>query len=267
MSLSNFQRRAPRKDGLPVSLNHRLDYKLLSYAATASAAGVGVMAMAQPSAAEIVYTPTHQTITVNGGPIAIDLNNDGITDFTLTNTSRFSTGRFAGREGGAFPTGGGSRRPHALDVFPQPENRVVIGGRSYASALRAGRMVGPPDTWDETRAAMEICSSGSFFSDNGPWSNVKSRYLGLAFSVDGLTHFGWARLSVSHPKNSCQLTAVLTGYAYETIPRKPIEAGETSGTAKVSGEEGPTAALGVLALGSVGLLAWRRDEIGEASKN
>ena len=260
MCLSNFQRRASRKDRrLPVSLNHSLDHKLLSYAAAASAAGVGVMAMAQPSAAEIIYTPTHQTSSVNQGPIAIDLNNDGITDFYLSNTSRFSTGRFAGREGGAFPTGGGSRRLHVLDVFPQPANRVVIGGSYYASALRAGRMVGPPDKWDESRAAMEICSSGSFFSDNGPWSNVKSRYLGLAFSVDGQTHFGWARLSVSHPKNSCQLTAVLTGYAYETIPRKAIEAGETSGTAKVSGEEGPTATLGVLALGSLGLLEWRRD--------
>lgn len=253
------------KNRIPVALTHSLDHKLFGCAAAASAAGVSMMALVQPSQAEIVYTPTNQTISINRGPVALDLNNDGVADFFLTNTSRFYTGAFASRRGAAFPTGGGSIRLHRLDIFPQPGNRVLITGGSYASVLRASRKVGPADKWYDTRAWMEICSSGSFLSDRGPWRDVKARYLGLAFSVGGETHFGWARLNVSRLKGSCQITAVLTGYAYETIPGKSIAAGETSGTAKVSDEERATT-LGTLALGSVGV-AWRRDESGDESKN
>jgi len=41
--------------GLPWSLEHRLS----GYALAASAAGVGVVALAQPTEARIVYTPAH----------------------------------------------------------------------------------------------------------------------------------------------------------------------------------------------------------------
>lgn len=247
---------------LSTSLNGRLDQKLLTYAAAASAAGVGMMALAQPSQAEIVYTAANQTIATNS-TFALDLNGDGITDFVLSNTSRFYTGRFDHRKGGSFPTGGGSQRLHRLDVFPQPANRVIVDPAYYASDLRAGRKVGPLDKWDPTRAWMEICTSGSrSLFDSGPWRDVKARYLGFSFSIDGQVHFGWARLNVARlNNNSCGITAVLTGYAYETIAGKPIEAGETSGTPKAGSESRPLATLGMLAQGSVALAAWRREDI------
>ena len=43
----------------------------------------------------------------------------------------------------------------------------------------------------------------------------------------GKIHYGWARLSFQVQNFS--ITATLTGYAYETIPNKPIIAGETTG--------------------------------------
>jgi hypothetical protein len=60
------------------------------------------------------------------------------------------------------------------------------------------------------------------------------------------------------------VVATLTGYAYETVPNKPIIAGQTKGSAETS--VGPDAALtapaplGLLALGSHGLSIWRREE-------
>ncbi len=57
----------------------------------------------------------------------------------------------------------------------------------------------------------------------GPWLNVKNRYLGLKFIIKGKDHFGWARLTTTGR------IALLTGYAYETIPNKPIIAGKTKG--------------------------------------
>ena len=73
------------KNRRPVSLTRKLDHKLRGYATAASAAGVSLLALAQPSLAEIVYTPTHQTISPRGGTLALDLNNDGVTDFRIDN--------------------------------------------------------------------------------------------------------------------------------------------------------------------------------------
>ena len=106
----------------------------------------------------------------------------------------------------------------------------------------------------------------------GQWANggkgVKNRYLGLKFQVSGKTHFGWARLNVAF-KRHLGFFAVLTGYAYETIPNKPIIAGKTKGPGYISAQEPdaalimPTsepATLGALAMGAPGLSIWRRKE-------
>ena len=47
---------------IPSQLNPSVEKNLLGYTTLASAAGVGVLALTQPSEAKIVYTPTHQTI-------------------------------------------------------------------------------------------------------------------------------------------------------------------------------------------------------------
>lgn len=89
---------------------------------------------------------------------------------------------------------------------------------------------------------------------------MRNRYLGLAFSIDGQTHYGWARVSVIDAKRQCRQTVVLISYAYETEPGKPILTGKTSGTDEAEAAETPQATLGALALGSAGLVAWGRDE-------
>lgn len=258
-------RRHGRKNRSPISLNQGLDHKLLSYAAAASAAGVGMMALAQPSQAEVIYTPANQTVSANQ-TAAIDLNHDGITDFTVSN--RFYT---INARGGAFPTQtGGMRVAGLLHVIPQTLNRVLINAGSYnASALRAGRKVGPKNQFVAGARYMEYCIStttGNYLRAGGQWNDVKNRYVGLQFSLAGQVHFGWARLSVSHAKGSCDMTAVLTGYAYETVAGKPIAAGQTTGTEEVSSDKLPAATLGMLAQGSQGLEAWRRRE-GSATAN
>jgi hypothetical protein len=64
---------------------------------------------------------------------------------------------------------------------------------------------------------------------HGSWNDVKNRYLGLRFNLKQKTHYGWARLNIScNPKNR-RITALLTGYPYETIPNKPIVTGKTKG--------------------------------------
>ena len=67
----------------------------------------------------------------------------------------------------------------------------------------------------------------------GQWADggqgVKNRYLGIKFMSGGRSHFGWARIAITigDPKRAVISRVVLTGYAYETIPNKPIIAGKT----------------------------------------
>jgi hypothetical protein len=116
----------------------------------------------------------------------------------------------------------------------------------------------------------------AFFSYNGhrfggPWANVANKFLGFQFDINGETHYGWARFSVSARGSFPTITATLTGYAYETEPDKTILAGDR-GIASNTSIEGADAedasvdstpsqvlpSLGLLSLGSIGLEAWRQ---------
>jgi hypothetical protein len=99
-----------------------------------------------------------------------------------------------------------------------------------------------------------------------PWDFDTSRYLGVKFvDTKGSLHYGWVRVSVSSP-----LTIV--GYAYETIPNKPITTGVAHGNvddARMFEPMAPTSptavSLGWLALGASGLAVWRRPEEEQAA--
>ena len=83
--------------------------------------------------------------------------------------------------------------------------------------------------------------------------------------IAGKVHFGWARLNVTC--NAPKVRALLTGYAYETIPGKSIVAGQTNGVddseqlaaASPNTQLPESATLGVLAVGAPALSIWRRE--------
>jgi len=218
------------------SLHHRLNM----YALAASAAGVGTLALAQPAEAKIVYTHAHRVINP-GGSFKLDLNHNGVPDFTLKNYTYCNTDQcfFKLVEEGAagnsvVGVGRGSFQPLASALSRGA--RIGRGGRFYGrTAILAYAYYG---------------GGGSFAS--GKWVNVTNGYLGMRFQIKGKTHYGWARLSVKVSKTL--VTSTLTGYAYETIPNKPIIAGKTRGP-DVAVEP---ASLGRLAQGASGLSAWRK---------
>ena len=69
--------------------SEQLDKRLLAYALAAA----GAVVLTPSASAEIVYTPTNVRLTY--GTLPLDLNNDGITDFTIhdyeTGSSSFYT--------------------------------------------------------------------------------------------------------------------------------------------------------------------------------
>jgi hypothetical protein len=225
----------PRKTcSLPESVQQQLNM----YALAASAAGVGILALAVPAEARIVYTSAHHVIA-EGSHYNLDLNHDGITDFTLqaqiTHTTSYS-GFFA-----------------SLSAVPAAGNGVEgwTGYAPWASALKAGGRIGSQQYFPGKVMAL-YCSPFCSGGPSGSWVNVNKRYLGLKLKVGGKTHYGWARLNVTVQGSS--IVGTLTGYAYETVPGKPIRAGETKDDDEATVQP---ASLGHLAQGASALSAWR----------
>jgi hypothetical protein len=234
----------------PFKISDSLSRQLNSYAQVACAAGVSMLALAGAAEAEIVYTETNQ-VTQTGAPLYIDLNHDGINDFLVrTNfyvgTSGTNIGLSVRGDGGVGNVVAGRRFSTSGHYF-----------YSAAYALRSGARIGPKRAFSVEfpfMAEEHFKRVRNQYSDLGPWAGkgkdkgVQNRYLGLKFSIQGEVHYGWARFSVTldHERQYGDVTGTLTGYAYETIPGKPITAGETSGSDVITVEQGT---LGGLALG------------------
>jgi hypothetical protein len=79
-------KRSPRPRKVSSNLSDSVHQRLNMYAVAASAAGVGILALAQPADAKIVYTPAHVVIH-SGRPfvVPLDLDHDGTIDFNFRN--------------------------------------------------------------------------------------------------------------------------------------------------------------------------------------
>jgi hypothetical protein len=229
----------PRKMG---NLSESVLRQLNVYALGATTAGVGMLALAQPARAEIVYTAAHVSIplgehyTISLGPRHIG------------RSYNFVISWYSG-------LGGGQEFSNILvKAFNFSSSIVQTQGPGiFARALRSGMPIGPRQRFRQGHFDVmgSVVRSGTSTRWAGPWANggegVKNHYLGLKFSIDGQTHYGWARLSVTASSNGFESVS-LTGYAYETIPKKPIIAGRTKGADDVSSVQ--PSSLGHLAIGA-----------------
>jgi len=258
----------PRKTA---NLSQSLNQQLNMYALAATAAGVGMLSLVQPSEAKIIYTKANIRINSNSALVDIDLNHDGIKDFQFSATYRHTTAN--------------SFYSARLKVGPVQKPNRVWAVESFnhlcADALPKGKGIGPGRPFQPAKSnlVMAFISSLPGFnrSSYGPWlgywDNKKPGYLGLKFVIEGKAHFGWA--AVTRVTGQRGLAAVITGYAYETVAGKAIEAGQTKGTLGQLDEENPgpgaffasptlslpqPGTLGVLATGAPGLPTWRRKE-------
>jgi hypothetical protein len=186
-----------------------------------------LLAALTPAAhAEIVYTPVN--VVVVDSTYSLDLNNDGITDFTIK-----------GPNSPRGCPGGGHGDIATIKVVPVTGNGVEGGW--HAAALDAGSVIGSGQQFYGSVSQMEHIKIGYFWHyvypygycyyadvQVGNWFDVTG-YLGLQFQINGETHYGWAAVSVQF-QPYFPFSATITGYAYETIPGQSIVAGQTSGT-------------------------------------
>jgi hypothetical protein len=244
MTMQEKERRDPGYERSALELTTGLEKRLTAYTAVAVAAGVGFLAWAAPAEAKIVYTPGNVILPTNTW-FPIDLNHDGIADFSFFLMTHFSN----------------DSNPRCLEVRAK-DNQIwgrghggTICGSLFAAALRPDFKVGANKSYFRkgTRSLWLMGFAGGRASSSltsGQWQNpTRGRYLGLKFTVDGLIHYGWARFNVG-----AGFAATLTGYAYETIPNKPIITGKTKGPDVVTLEP---VSLGRLSQGASGIPAWR----------
>ena len=235
-------------------LNERFERNLTAYIAAASAAGVGLFAAAQPAHAKIVYTSANLAIPINGTLVPIDINHDGVPDFSFYGVSYFGSARTRLGLYQEFLQVSPSKAPNEVWT-------VISQGDQCAAALPAGVEVGPNPAFKVNPAVMWQVAGDytNQFSAKCPWRDKHhGAFLGLKFLINGQIHYGWAHVTGT----------TLNGYAYETVPNKAISTGATSGPDKFVSQDlldssfPPPASLGLLARGAEGLQAWRRRDNG-----
>ena len=255
------------------TLSGTAEHGLRLYSLAAAAASVSALALAQPAEAEIIIT--NKTIPIHANTnVFLDLNGDGVNDFEFFLSNYYSIGQFSFNN---------------LYVFAGAD--PVIGSGRYASAMLRGAKIGPGGPFVRTYAygvpieASFLCTqncgvkSGYSFDQvlEGKWGGGHpNRFVGVRFKINGKTHYGWVRLTVTvkhkgsgkGPKGS--FSATITEYGYESVANKSCGAGlsgpsiPNADRTRAMPEQGSVRktgpALGALAVGAEAMPLWRRDE-------
>jgi hypothetical protein len=248
--LENATQRNNRSRGAKARLSENVELRLAAYAKAAGAAGVGLLAVVPHASAKVVYTPTH--IVFDAGSVPIDLNHDGVTDFVLSIYKFLLTSR----------SGGDGVR---MQVVAAAKNGVLCSGSSgYPPlALKAGYRIGPFErygSFDRRGApAVNVVDLKDETYVGGPFANAGDRFLGLKFTLNGETHYGWAliRVGAGLVGKHATINASLLGYAYDTVAGQAIGAGQGIAANEKSEATPKAGSLSMLALGWP---AWRRKE-------
>jgi hypothetical protein len=275
MTLPTSSSTAQAKPRKPSSLSTALESNLSTYALAAGAAGVALMACAQPADAKVVVTKTNIAIPVNGGIVQLDINGDGQNDFGIsafafpTQTCTLPAG--LPQHAKQSPPLGCPFNDQLVVKPAQAANQVWNAGKSYYQFKFCAADVARGSRIDRLRpfAAGTVVMYGNEGTSEGHklcasvGGTLPRPFLGIKFlDKSGNLHYGWIR--VTHDG----IRGTINGYAYETTPNVPILAGESTPAESASllaptdltPQAAQPATLGHLALGAAGLAAWRREE-------
>jgi|GEM_PF-6472013 hypothetical protein len=184
-------------------VNSKLDKALVAYMAAAAAAMFTASAQAK-----VVYTPANSQTSF--GSIPIDLNNDGVVNFTISIL-------------------GGSFHSELTVVKPQVAgNAVLAAAKGGVAAGFFGVAVGRGEkflshSFYSSGRGLPMAVAGMYDGSswfNGAFANATNRYIGMKFLINGTVHYGWARVNLSNYLKGGALQ--VTGYAYETTPQTNI---------------------------------------------
>ncbi|MEP7128819.1 MAG: T9SS type A sorting domain-containing protein [Chitinophagales bacterium] len=186
--------------------NITLHKKLQSYAALAGA-------MASPAfvSGQIVYHDFDPDIEVMAGDsFDLDLNNDGIVDFTLH--SFINAGAFTKAEvyvNSALDS-------NAIDASIGPL------GYYYPKVLATSDLIDVNNSWIAPIPYATFVINYTSGNVYGNWSGTDNGYLAMRFLVGANLHYGWLRMDIS--VDGSKIT--MKDYGYNSNPGDGIKAGE-----------------------------------------
>ena len=148
----------------------------------------------------------------------LDLNNDGIVDFTLHTNHTHFTCQFQG--------------------FKDTKSVSIVcqsGNLAAANMLNAIVSIGSNLSFSTNSVTLRsiVFGGGSGFcpvtvGTTGSWADSSDHYLGLRFSVGANTYYGWVRLNVVVASTVSTVSCTVKDYAYNSIPNQAILAGQTA---------------------------------------
>jgi hypothetical protein len=251
-------------DSFKEPTSKKLNRQIGLYSLAASAAGVSVLALAQPAQSEVVITK--KTIPIPPSTfVGISFTNNGINDFSFFLSATFSS--FSTKLDGynlsmrSLKSGKGIVGTHSSRAVHPDISALVRGAKIGPSANFVSSVIGDFGVTVER----SFSTHGGAKEFVGKWGgNPKNRYVGVRFLINGETHYGWVRLTVTTQPNKF-ISGTITAYAYETVANKPIQAGVAQRpTAEIQVLENirrqARPSLGMLAAGTDGLPLWRREE-------
>jgi hypothetical protein len=213
--------------------------------AACSAAAVGALTLSSAESA-IVYINLNNQAYLDNVPADgtstfhfVDINTDGATDLILR--TRFETTSSTGNLAAIYgPVGG------VLGVVGS-----VVGNYRYPARLTLNASIGASAALlNLTSQAPGSLAFGAGYP-NSKWAGGapgNTGFMGIRFTISGNEHFGWVRMTVV-PQGSAQARSfILHEAAYESVPNANIKMGAVP----------EPSSLGLLALGSAGILAHRR---------
>jgi hypothetical protein len=241
-------------------ISRKLENRIAAYISVAGATGVGLLALAQPAEAKIIYTAANISVTPNVS-IPIDFNGDGVTDVYVS----YFNHNFGSHQSFSFGMQASAPAGNGVRVKKPPQVK-------FPAALFFGAPIGPGGTFASGPGPMDFCFGNSANSSCGGYFhsvNTQTKYLGVQFKISGQTYYGWVRIQIA----ALQLTGAITGYAYEDAPNTPIKAGALheapAGSEKPAAltpaSPAPRQSLGALAIGSSGISIWRGEENSETA--
>ena len=186
-----------------------------------SAAATTVLGMAAaPASAQIVFTDVDPDVTLHadpGGPdatLGVDFDDDGDPELILQEQAETTGGAASDYIAGFTETDLGTDQIIAIVS-------ASSAGYQYFLPLSNGQSIG----------AGNVATIGTFVygptftfqgGDPNNWLSAGDAYAGVQFQLDGGDmHFGWVNLEITSVG-----TVVVKGYAYESTPDTPINAGD-----------------------------------------
>jgi len=184
--------------------------------------------------AQIIYTDVNPDFTgsTNGAAYLLDLNNDGITDFTISMLQ--STYGSCGNFGSATST--------TINIVSANSNAVLVDTIAlYPEALSVNQNIDSLGLWLSgsllLTSRIPSCVHNPIlnfwywvFDNTGRWNNRTNKFLGLRLVADGNNYYGWAKLDIYNQGDSASFFTVKE-YAYNGTPDQSLLTGQYDCTA------------------------------------